>query len=390
MNDAGWQQTWQDLEVVVVDDASTDDTRMIAETHAAQDARVRVLDGPRAGLAAIRNASLEAARGRWAAILDSDDMLHPCHIQNLVAAAQRTGAEIVAANMVSFSAEGGWTRTALFANHPAWQEERWLDQVEYVRANSASGDAVSAGYLKPLFDMEFLRKHSLCYDLRLRIAEDYDLAVRTLGAGARYLYLPHPTYFYRRHAASTSFRQSVPDLMGMLATADSAAAGSADPELLSAVVARTAGIRSALRHAQALDALKGKKPVHALLRMGYDRGAWALMLHSVIEGGRKRLFRRQGAEKEAVPSALLIGVPAPGSQVARAVAELEQGGRPVERRPVPENDRARAQLADGLPPLTEVFAALPATFDDAAYAMAPGIARHVEQRAEAVLSGGLG
>jgi succinoglycan biosynthesis protein ExoO len=354
----------------------------VAERHAAEDPRVRVLDGPRAGLAAIRNTSLEAARGRWAAILDSDDMLHPRHVEWLVAAAERTKAEIVAANMVSFRVEAGRTRTELFADAPGWREERWLTLVDYVRANSATGDAVSAGYLKPLFDMEFLRRHRLRYDLRLRIAEDYDLVARALAAGASYRFLPCPTYFYRRHDASTSHRQSVADLSGMLAAADAAAAGSHDPDLLAAVAARTAGIRSALRHAKALDALKARRSLRALLQMGADRGAWRLMLQTFVEGGTWRL-RRSGHEPPlAAPVAVVIGTPTAGSDVAVALARLERQGHRVERRAAPADDRARALLADGLPLPTRVLVAPPATADDAAYAMAPAIVREVEQVGE--------
>lgn len=370
------QQTFSQIEVIVVDDASTDDTRAVAEHHAAQDARVRVIDGPRAGLAAIRNVSLDAARGRWAAILDSDDMLHPRHIEQLVAAAQRTGAEIVAANMVSFAHEHGLTQTALFADRRDWREERWLSLIDYVRANSASGDAVSAGYLKPLFNLDFLRRQTLRYDLRLRIAEDYDLVARTMAAGARYLYLPMPTYFYRKHSASTSHRQSVADLTGMLLAADSAAKGSDDPALLAAVNARELGIRSALRHVQALDALKQRKLFPALAKLGHDLRAWQLMVQTIVEGGGRRLVRRPLVKEPLSPAVLVVGKPPSGSLQSQEIAQLAADGMTIIFRDVVVDNRARAGLANELPPLAHIFVAPPATLDDAAYAMAPALVRN--------------
>lgn len=366
------QQTFADIEVVVVDDASTDDTRLVAERHAREDARVRVLDGPRAGLAAIRNASLEAARGRWAAILDSDDMLHPSHVERLVASALATGAEIVSANMVSFSIADGRISSALFADVPGWREERWLSLVDYVRANNASGDAVSAGYLKPLFDLAFMRRHDLRYDLRLRIAEDYDLVAKALAAGARYRFLPRPTYFYRRHDASTSHRQSVRDLSGMLETADAAAAGTNDGALIAAVAERTASIRSALRHTMAIDALKARRPLRALAAMGLDPGAWGLMMRSVIEGVQKRLCPPRAAGI-AVPAVAVLGVPVPGSLLAARIAELAGIGQRIEFRAVPSDDRARALLANDLPLPTDIFVAPDATLDDAGYLLSPAL-----------------
>jgi len=366
-------QTFRDVEVVVVDDASSDDTKAIAEQHAVEDARVRVLDGPRAGLAAIRNVSLSAARGRWAAILDSDDMLHHRHIEQLVDAAIRSGAEIVAANMVAFAQEQGRTRSALFAGQQKWQQERWITLLEFVRANSASGDPVSVGYFKPLFNMDFLRQHELRYDLRLRIAEDYDLVARCMAAGARYLYVPTPTYFYRRHAGSTSHRQSVADLSAMLSASNSAAIGSCDPALLAALAVREAGIRSALRHAKAIDALKARNPFGALAAIGYDGQAWHLMMQSIREGGCRRFLRSPAPGAASRPATLVLGVPAAESAQAQEIARLAAHGVAIEFRAPAANGAAKAKLADGLPPLSHIFVAPPATLDDAAYAMAPGI-----------------
>jgi succinoglycan biosynthesis protein ExoO len=215
----------------------------------------------------------------------------------------------------------------------------------------------------------------LQYDLRLRIAEDYDLVARALAAGARYRFLPAPTYFYRRHAASTSHRQCVADLSGMLRAADAAATGSSDPELLKAVAMRTAGIRSASRHATALDALKARRPLQAARALGADGGAWRLMRQTFVEGGGRRLRRTRANRDAAEPAVLVIGAPSHDPDVARAVERLEREGRPVVHRDRPADDRARALLADGLPPLTHVFVAPPATPDDAAYALAPSLAR---------------
>ena len=372
------QQSYRDIEVIVVDDDSTDDTREIAESHAAKDPRVRVLDGPRAGLAAIRNVSLAAAQGRWAAVLDSDDLLHPRHVERLVAAAEATGAEITAANMVSFSTDAGVTRTELFADQPDWRNDRWLTPVAYVKANSASGDAVSAGYLKPLFDLAFLRRHDLEYDLRLRIAEDYDLVARALAAGARFRFLSQPTYFYRRHELSTSHRLSLADLAGMLATADAAASRSDDAALKAAVAERARGIRSALRHAKAVAALKARAPHRALAALGADIRAWRLMGRSAMEGGSRRLSRGRVATSTGAPTVLVIGHPDPDGETGKVLAVMAREGRSIAMRAVPQDDGERARLGDGLSALTHIFVAPPATIDDAAYAMAPALPRTID------------
>ncbi len=370
------QQTFTDIEVVVVDDGSTDDTRMVADTHAALDPRVRVLAGPQQGLAAVRNASLLAARGRWVAILDSDDLLHPTHVERLVAAAERTGAELVAANMINFAVDRGITSTSLFADGASWREERDLDLLGYIRANGAVAGGVVTGYLKPLISSAFLRDHGISYDTRLRIAEDYDIVARALAAGARYLFVPRPTYFYRRHANSTSHRLSVADLMGMLAASGSEMRAR-DAAVAGAIARRKRAIRSALAHARAIDALKARRGAAAVRALGIDMGAWLALARSAIEGGQRRLRRQGDATPNGSapePVVLVIGDAGTGSTLATATAGES---RTMAHRAAPRDDAARAAIADGLPPVARILIAAPATVDDAAYAMAPDIVREV-------------
>jgi glycosyltransferase involved in cell wall biosynthesis len=63
-----------DLDIVVVDDGSTDRTAAIVAAMAARDARIRLVAGAHRGVAAARNAGLAAARGRFVAFLDCDDV----------------------------------------------------------------------------------------------------------------------------------------------------------------------------------------------------------------------------------------------------------------------------------------------------------------------------
>ena len=373
------RQTFADIEIVVVDNLSTDDTLAVAQDHAARDPRVRVLTASRGGLAEVRNVSLAAARGRWAAILDSDDLLHPAHIERLVAAATRTGAELVAANIINFRIDAGITRSSLFADGAQWREEQYFDLPEYVRANGTVADGVVTGYLKPLFCVGFLRRHALSYDPRLRIAEDYDLVARALAAGARYLFLPRPTYFYRRHANSTSHRLSAADLTGMLATSESLAIGG-DRVLHEAVARRRRGIRSALAHSRAIGALKGGRALAAVRALGGDADAWRALARSVIEGGRRRLRGHGTAMLQAAapvtpsePVVLAVGGDTQSGSGAALAAAIAHEGRAVLHRAAPHDDATRAALADGLPPIARILIAAPATLDDAAYAMAVSV-----------------
>jgi glycosyltransferase involved in cell wall biosynthesis len=84
-------QTWRQLEVIVVDDGSTDTTPDLVAEVAARDSRVRLIRQPNAGVGAARNTGIQAARGRYIAPLDADDLWAPRKLELQVAEMERAG-----------------------------------------------------------------------------------------------------------------------------------------------------------------------------------------------------------------------------------------------------------------------------------------------------------
>lgn len=100
-------QTHRDLELIVVDDGSTDDSVAVAREMASTDARVRVhVLSERRGVAAARNAGLEVARGKYVAFLDADDWWMPAKLEKQLAAAAARAAGLVY-SAVEVRDEGG-------------------------------------------------------------------------------------------------------------------------------------------------------------------------------------------------------------------------------------------------------------------------------------------
>src|SRR5262249_13181427 len=74
-------QTFQDFEIVVVDDGSKDDPKSVCDSF--HDPRIRYLRQENRGGGAARNAGIDAARGRFVAFLDSDDEFLPQHLERM-------------------------------------------------------------------------------------------------------------------------------------------------------------------------------------------------------------------------------------------------------------------------------------------------------------------
>jgi len=140
-------QSVSDIEILVVDDRSSDDSLAIARRHAADDARIRVfaLDA-NLGPAGARNVALAVARGAWVAVFDCDDLMHPQRLERLLLHAEATGADIVADDVMIFADHANTPNAALLGK----QNPGSIGLAAFIRANLLFGRGVALGYLKPL------------------------------------------------------------------------------------------------------------------------------------------------------------------------------------------------------------------------------------------------
>ena len=95
-------QTYPDMEILLIDDGSTDASPTVCDRYAAQDARVRVIHQKNAGVGAARNAGLDAAKGAYIAFVDADDTVLPDYLETLYRDITEQGADIVCCNCREF------------------------------------------------------------------------------------------------------------------------------------------------------------------------------------------------------------------------------------------------------------------------------------------------
>ncbi|MEO0036345.1 MAG: hypothetical protein RLZZ501_2368 [Pseudomonadota bacterium] len=180
--------------VIVVDDASTDDTpARIAELSRNEPRLVSLRFAVNRGPAAARNAALALASAPYVTLLDGDDFLRPGRLAGLLGFA--AGQDFVADDLLQVAASAldrVEPQPMLGGSFAPWA----LDFAAFVRGNvSRPGrNRRELGFFKPLMRRAFLVEHRLGYDESLRLGEDFDLYARALLAGARFLVVPAQGY----------------------------------------------------------------------------------------------------------------------------------------------------------------------------------------------------
>ncbi len=104
-------QTERDLELLLIDDGSTDGSSGLCEEFSKSDPRVRVIHQENKGLGGARNTGIKAASGDWLLLVDSDDWIEPETLQKALEAGERENADMVMFGLRSVDENGNVLRT---------------------------------------------------------------------------------------------------------------------------------------------------------------------------------------------------------------------------------------------------------------------------------------
>ena len=190
-------QTLQEIEVIVVDDASQDNSVEIIRQI--KDVRLKLLINQKnLGVGGARNRALKAAQGKWVAVLDADDWYSPQRLERLVKVATEKNADVVADDLylIDDGATSPWG-TLIGEKPESINSIQKISAADFVNSDIPGKKGLFLGYTKPLFRRNFLVNHKIKYDETLKVTQDFWIDMDCFAQGANFYIVPEPYYYYR-------------------------------------------------------------------------------------------------------------------------------------------------------------------------------------------------
>ena len=187
------QQTYRNLEILLIDDGSTDCSGSICEKYALSDKRIKVVHKENGGLSDARNKGLDICNGDYVSFVDADDYVGNDYIERLYSAICDSHAEIAVCDTYKFYDEGKLLNTIpqkgsklLFSNIEALEDALYRRNLTFY----ANGK---------LYKKELFREIRFPYD---RLFEDLYTTYKVIYQANLVIYLPFSIYFYRQRTGS--------------------------------------------------------------------------------------------------------------------------------------------------------------------------------------------
>lgn len=185
-------QSYNNLEIILVDDGSPDNCPSLCDAWAAKDSRIKVIHKENGGLSDARNAGLSVSSGTYIAFVDSDDLIAPTMMEQLLAALKQEGADIAECNYTLFTNE-----------LPAEEDSDHKKAVGYEIKEAMLSLLDEHTFKYTVWNKLYCREifHSLQFEVG-RLHEDVFFTYQAFGLCKRVAKIETSLYYYRQRIGS--------------------------------------------------------------------------------------------------------------------------------------------------------------------------------------------
>lgn len=190
-------QTYKNLEIILVDDGSKDSSGKIADRYATEDFRIKVLHKANGGLSDARNAGMNIATGDYIMFVDSDDLLTTNACEMLERKINKESADYVIGNYINCHEDGTWWEKPIF------NIEKYKNFRLNINDYTDSFYIMNSSACNKIFDAKFIQKLNLKFEVGLP-AEDAIFTTYCFIKSQKVYYISDIIYVYRQRNAGTS------------------------------------------------------------------------------------------------------------------------------------------------------------------------------------------
>lgn len=208
--DSVLNQSHQNLEIILVNDGSTDQSGFICDEYAQRDERVSVLHKENGGVSSARNTGLKIAKGKYIGFVDPDDWIEPGMFENLYQLIVNYQADISACGYVMETLDG----------HPLNQSTK-SNVINYNRAEALNNILDTKGFqgftCNKLFSAELLQKTpATLFDYEIHFGEDLLFCCEAILKCNHIIFDPDPYYHYIMHESNATQAKYSPKKLTIL------------------------------------------------------------------------------------------------------------------------------------------------------------------------------
>lgn len=199
------KQTYQDYELIVINDGSTDGSSRIMKDYAAMDSRIHIINQDNSGVSCARNAGLSHASGKWIQFLDGDDQICPDYLETAVAYGNDNQLDIVFTSFVKID-ENGKIIDSIQVKEEGIKKGSDLpdDFMKYQYENGFFGFPSNKIFKRCLIDQTNAR-----FVAGLKLAEDLDFFVQLYYGVRNYAFIKCCSYKYLLTESNYSNEQNI-------------------------------------------------------------------------------------------------------------------------------------------------------------------------------------